>query len=147
MDFSAKTYNELTKEELYEILSARSQIFIVEQKMNCQDMDGKDMEALHCILREDGKLVAYLRAFCRDPETVKIGRVLSVAHKKGLGTALMQGFTDYIRRTTASRCISLHAQKHAVGFYEKMGFRVTGGEFYEEGVLHLPMELALREEK
>ena len=139
MELVVKTYDQLTKEELYAILGVRSQIFIVEQKMNCQDMDGKDMDALHFSLQQDGKILAYLRAFCLDRE-VKIGRVLSVSHNKGLGTALMNRFVEYIRRTTQCRRICLHAQKHAVGFYEKMGFRKIGEEFYEEGVPHVEME-------
>ena len=63
MQFSAKEFKELTTKELYEILKLRSQIFIVEQKMNCLDMDGVDYNALHCFLLESEKIVAYLRAY------------------------------------------------------------------------------------
>lgn len=37
--------------------------------------------------------------------------------------------------------ITMDAQKHAVGFYEKFGFKVTSDEFLEEQVVHVVMEL------
>lgn len=63
MRFIAKNFNELSSVELYEILKARSQIFIVEQNMHCQDMDGVDLSARHFFIEENGKVLAYLRAF------------------------------------------------------------------------------------
>ena len=39
--------------------------------------------------------------------------------------------------------IYIEAQKHAIGFYEKHGFKVTSGEFLDEGVVHVAMELYL----
>ena len=90
MNFVAKTFGELTKEELYEILKARCEIFVVEQGMRCQDMDDMDQVSKHFILKENDKLLAYLRAFYDESEkAVKIGRVLSITHKKGLGTMLL----------------------------------------------------------
>ena len=37
MEFFAKTFDELTTKELYEILKSRSQIFTIEQNIHCQD--------------------------------------------------------------------------------------------------------------
>ena len=42
MEFFAKTFDELTTKELYEILKSRSQIFTIEQNIHCQDMDDID---------------------------------------------------------------------------------------------------------
>lgn len=39
--------------------------------------------------------------------------------------------------------ISMHAQKHATGFYEKFGFKTVSNEFLEEGVIHVTMELEI----
>ena len=36
--------------------------------------------------------------------------------------------------------INLHAQKRAMGFYEKLGFITVSDEFLEEGVVHVSME-------
>ena len=100
MEFFAKTFDELTTKELYEILKSRSQIFTIEQNIHCQDMDDIDYNSLHCYIMDDNKVVAYLRAFSQDD-----------------------------------------AQKHAVGFYKKFGFRVSSDDFLEDGIVHQKMEL------
>ena len=95
MNLIVKDFESLTKRELYEILKARSQVFIVEQKMNCQDMDRVDFESLHFWYEADGEVVAYLRAFYADEEktTAKIGRVLTAVH--GVGHGRLHRVTRY----------------------------------------------------
>ena len=66
MEFFAKTFDELTTKELYEILKSRSQIFTIEQNIHCQDMDDIDYNSLHCYIMDDNKVVAYLRSFSQD---------------------------------------------------------------------------------
>lgn len=143
MEFTAKSFNELTKLELYAILKARAQIFVVEQKMNCQDMDDVDFNSQHMFLEENGKIIAYLRAFSKkgDSDTVKIGRVLTLKHGIGLGRELLEKSIPEIKESFKCKKIVLNSQKSAVGFYEKFGFKVTSDEFLEEGVIHLAMEL------
>ena len=77
MEFFAKTFDELTTKELYEILKSRSQIFTIEQNIHCQDMDDIDYNSLHCYIMDDNKVVAYLRAFSQDDNKyiVRVGRV------------------------------------------------------------------------
>lgn len=140
MQFTVKNFEQLTKAELYEILRVRSQIFIVEQKMNCQDMDAVDFDAWHFYLEQDGCIAAYARAYYTDADTVRIGRVLSVTHGIGLGAAIMQQTVAYIKEHTSCKTICLDAQTHAIGFYEKAGFKVVSDTFLEEGVLHVKME-------
>ncbi|MBQ5841418.1 MAG: GNAT family N-acetyltransferase [Clostridia bacterium] len=142
MNFIAKYFNELSLSELYEILKARSQIFIVEQRMHCQDIDGIDLTARHCFLEDDGKVLAYLRAFYEEDSKriVRIGRVLSVTHGIGLGAALMEQAIEDIQKNMPCQTICLDSQKHAIGFYEKLGFETVSDEFLEEGVLHVRME-------
>ena len=45
----AKTFEELTKQELYALLQLRSEVFVVEQDCVYQDLDGKDEKALHIL--------------------------------------------------------------------------------------------------
>ena len=146
MNFTAKYFEELTTKELYEILKARAAIFIAEQGINCIDMDGVDYESLHCFFFENGRVTAYLRAFYQDEEnksTVIIGRVLTLHHGNGTGRELMEKSLAAIRLKMKCEKICLHAQKYAVGFYEKFGFEVVSDEFLEEGIVHVTMELAL----
>ncbi len=141
MNLIVKKFNELTTTELYEILKARAEIFIVEQNINYQDMDDIDYDSLHCFFMEDNKVIAYLRAFYIEENVVKIGRVLTLRHGNGTGRALLEQSLSVIRDRMNCKKICMNAQKHAVGFYEKFGFKVTSGDFLEEGVIHNAMEM------
>ena len=48
-----KNYNELTKDELYNILRLRNQIFIVEQKCYYEDIDNLDKDSIHIFKKEN----------------------------------------------------------------------------------------------
>ena len=61
MDFIVKKFNELTAGELYEILKARSAVFLLEQNIVCQDMDDVDYDSYHFFICDDKKVMAYLR--------------------------------------------------------------------------------------
>ena len=141
MELKIKWFHELSTRELYEIARSRTEIFLLEQKIICQDFDCVDYDSLHCFLEEDGRVVAYLRAYYDDIGRVKIGRVLSLTHGIGLGTKLMKESIPIIQKSWLGADILLHAQKQAQGFYEKLGFAVSSPEFFEEGILHVEMKL------
>jgi ElaA protein len=143
MEFIEKTFDKLTTNELYEILKARAEIFIMEQRILYQDMDDIDYRSLHCFFKENDKVTAYLRAFYTDAsqKKVKIGRVLTLKHGSGIGKELLEQSLKAIKENMPCDSICMDAQKHAVGFYEKFGFQVTSDEFLEEGIVHVAMEL------
>ena len=142
MKFICKHFDELSARELYEIIRARTEVFLLEQGIVCQDLDRVDYDSIHCFYESEGVVVAYLRAY-KDAEGVKIGRVLTLTHGCGLGRALMErAITETVKEFGADS-ITLHAQTQAQGFYEKLGFAVTSGEFLEEGVPHVTMEIKL----
>ncbi len=143
MNVITKKFGELTTTELYEILKARAEIFIMEQNINYQDMDDIDYKSMHCFIQEGDKVIAYLRAFYKseDKSVVKIGRVLTLEHGKGVGRVLLEASLPAIREKMPCNKIYIEAQKHAIGFYEKFGFVTTSGEFLEEGIIHVAMEL------
>ena len=143
MIFKVKTFDELTTKELYEILKARCAIFAVEQNIICQDMDGIDYRALHCFFEEEGRIEAYLRAFYTDKNTVKIGRVLTAVHGKGLGRRLMEESLSAIKERMPSKKIHVSAQKYASGFYEKAGFKITSVDYLEDGIVHVAMDMEI----
>ena len=142
MKWNAKFFSELSTRELYEIVRARTEIFLMEQRIICRDFDGVDYDALHCFLEQDGSIQAYLRAYPVGKGQVKIGRVLSNPHGIGLGTRLMRESLPAIRKYFEGGAVILHAQTRAKGFYEKLGFTVTSDEYLEEGVPHVTMFLA-----
>lgn len=145
MKFRAKSFNELTTTELYEILKARAEIFVVEQQITYQDMDDVDYRSLHCFLQENNTVVAYLRAYYKNEKDgiVQIGRVLSLQHGKGIGKKLMEESIAAIHSKMKCSKFCMEAQKYAIGFYEKLGFQVTSDEFMEAGIVHVAMELDL----
>ena len=142
MEFKAKLFNELSARELYEIVRARQEIFLMEQRIVCRDFDGVDYDALHCFLWEDNKVVAYMRAFMQDGE-IRLGRFLTVRHGEGLGRRLMELSLPIVKASFNCDKISFHAQKHAEGFYLKLGFKTVSDVFLEEGIEHV--EMALRD--
>lgn len=141
MTFVSKTFNELTAGELYEIMKSRNEIFLLEQRIICQELDDMDYKCLHCWLEENGRVVAYLRVYEEESGTLKMGRVLTLTHGQGIGRTLMEKSFEAIERVYGKRKLCINAQIHAVGFYEKFGFVATSGEFLEEGVVHIAMEL------
>lgn len=139
MKFHAKTFPELSAKEIYEILKSRMEIFLLEQNIKCLDTDDVDYDSLHVFYEHEGRVVAYFRAFEYGDDTVKIGRVLTLEHGKGLGKRLMLEGMEVVKQHFGCGKIILHSQKHAAGFYEKLGFCICSDEYLEEGVVHVTM--------
>ena len=58
MKLKSKFFNELSTKELYELLRARAEIFVVEQNCVYQDLDCKDYNSLHVFFENDGVVEA-----------------------------------------------------------------------------------------
>ena len=140
MTFKAKLFGELTAAEMYEILKARSQVFQLEQNIHYLDEDDTDYDSLHCFFEDNGKVAAYLRAF-PDNGKIRFGRVLTITRGLGHGRMLMERSVRTARERFGELAVIMDAQKHAEGFYKKLGFVTTSGEFLEEGIVHVAMEL------
>ena len=141
MKFISKKFNELTVYELYEILKSRTEVFLLEQNIVCQDMDGVDLDSLHCFLWDEGRVKACLRAYYTDSDTVKIGRVLTLTHGEGHGKLLMDESLRVIKSEMPCKSIVVSAQTQAQGYYEKCGFKVISNEYIEDGIPHVKMML------
>ena len=116
---------------------------MLEQQIHCLDMDDVDYESRHCFAESEGKIVAYLRYYYTDKDAVKIGRVLTRNRGVGLGAQLMDFAIADIRENMSCKKIYIEAQKQALGFYEKMGFTPISGEFLEEGIVHIAVQMEL----
>ena len=82
-----------------------------------------------CMLVEENSRVIRLRQMA----------VLNNLQGKGVGRAIMN-FAENIARDRGYKVLSMHARKNATGFYEKMGYKVTGDEFTEVTIPHYLME-------
>ena len=141
METVVKKFEELTLEELYEILKARAEVFVVEQNCPYQDLDEVDKDAYHVYLKEGGNIVAYLRVIDKGKrlDEVSIGRVISLKRRCGLGKKLMEiGLRTAKEKFGADR-VKIGAQVQAKAFYESCGFEQISGEYLEDGIPHIYM--------
>ncbi len=138
-----KLFSELTAPELYEILKARFSVFVCEQHIHYLDEDNIDYTATHFTLRKNGLVIAYARLF-NDAEkgVVRIGRMLTVERNQGYGKYLMEKMAIEAMNKGA-RTLRIHAQTHAIPFYEHIGFHTVGEVFMEAEIPHVVMERAL----
>lgn len=145
MNLHIKSFEQLSTTDLYEILKLRSAVFVVEQTCPYQDIDGGDYESLHVYYEEEGQLLAYLRLYLQDEETMtaRIGRVISAQRGVGLGAKILSAGIEAAKEQLHAQHIFIEAQSYAIGFYEKAGFAVCGEEFLEDGIPHVPMMLDL----
>ena len=136
-----KTFNELTVDELYELLRVRSEVFVVEQDCVYQDMDGDDKEAIHVWITEGEKLVALARVCPAGVHlpTISIGRVITTVRGKGYGKQVMLAAIDVAVEHFGATSIDIEAQEYAKGFYEGVGFKQTSDTFMLDGIPHIKM--------
>jgi len=57
MNWKIEKFNDLTTNELYEILRLRSEVFVVEQDCVYDDCDNKDQKAHHLFLEDNNKII------------------------------------------------------------------------------------------
>lgn len=136
-----KTFDQLTSYELYDILRARSEVFVVEQNCVCLDMDNDDQKAIHVWMTADDKVVAVARVFPAGIhlKEASIGRVVTVEHGKGYGKQIMlYAIQTAVDEFNATR-IDIEAQEYAKGFYEKVGFKQSSDTFLLDGIDHIKM--------
>src|SRR5262245_884656 len=93
---------------------------------------------------EDEDMLGCCMLVEENPETVRLRQmaVLNDLQGKGIGRALMN-FAENLARDRGYKIISMHARKNAVGFYEKMGYRILGDEFIEITLPHYVMQKRL----
>jgi N-acetylglutamate synthase-like GNAT family acetyltransferase len=80
-----------------------------------------------------------------DKDTVRL-RQMAVQNNlqgKGIGAAMMN-FAENVARDLGYKKICMHARKSAIGFYQKLGYKVTGQEFEEISIPHFLMQKKLR---
>lgn len=143
MEITVKLFDELTTYELHDILRLRSEVFVVEQDCVYQDIDGKDIKAIHIIGKKEGQIVAYTRCFAPSIyfEEASIGRVIvKEDHRKhGYGHVIMKASKQAIKEKYETNSIKLSAQTYLIRFYKSHGFEISGEEYLEDGIPHIAM--------
>tara|TARA_B100001027_G_scaffold207375_1_gene171743 strand:- start:415 stop:858 length:444 start_codon:yes stop_codon:yes gene_type:complete len=138
-----KIFSELDKDELYQILRLRSEVFVVEQDCVYQDIDNKDQKAIHLFYMEEEEIIGYTRIFKKGDyyENPSIGRVVVSKNKRGkdLGKEIMLESMKYIKNNIKGEKIELSAQVYLDNFYKDLGFYSKGEEYLEDGIPHQRM--------
>lgn len=141
MELTVKSFDELTASELYEILRVRAEVFVVEQNCIYNDLDGKDQGSIHVFITDGGSVVACLRVLPRGvyDENVRIGRVITTRRGLGLGARVLKAGLEVARDRLGADSVTISAQTHAIGFYEKSGFQTVSDVYMEDGIPHVRM--------
>ena len=141
------TFVDLSKDDLYSLLSIRQAVFIVEQESAYQDADSLDQQAWHLIGRDeaaDGNcILAYARLVypgVKYPEP-SIGRVLvnKDVRRLGIGKSLMNEAIMQCSIHFPNAAIRISAQQYLVAFYGGLGFEVASDVYLEDGIPHIEM--------
>jgi len=93
---------------------------------------------------EDDRLLGCCLLSPMDSSTIRL-RQMAVPKNmqgKGIGRALMI-FAENIARDQGYKRLCMHARRSAIGFYEKLGYAVSGDEFVEVTIPHFTMEKSL----
>ena len=142
-------FSELSGSEVYEILSLRSRVFVVEQDCVFQDADGRDPHAWHLLgwggEGESRKLIAYARVFeagVRYAEA-SIGRIVSAPEVRGtgIGRMIVEESMRFCTERWPSQPVRIGAQRRLERFYAGFGFVADGDPYIEDDIEHIDMLL------
>ena len=134
-----------TREDLAAAYKIREDVFVAGQGVPLElERDVLDRVAVHVLARRDGQPVATGRLVARDDGVGVLGRIAVIASERGtgLGVAVMRALEDNARELGLDR-IELHAQTHALAFYQRLGYSPVGEEYVEAGIPHLSMDKPL----
>ena len=144
-DFIWHNFDTISKEELYDVLSLRQRVFIIEQDCFYEDLDYFDQVANHLLLYKDNKLIGYSRVF---PPGIKydaasIGRIVTDSdyREKGYGRIVTQESIRFLKNNFPRSDIAISAQYRLVNFYEDLGFKKEGDVYLEDNIDHIKMTL------
>lgn len=144
IQWKIKSFENLSANELYDILRLRSAIFVVEQNCVYLDLDGKDKVALHLFGEFEGKIVAYSRLFKPGIsfDNASIGRVVVDAkyRDRKFGHDLMREAIAGIKAHFGESKITIGAQLYLKKFYESHGFVQTSEMYLEDDIPHIEMK-------
>ena len=136
-----RRFDELTTAQLYAIMKARVDVFVVEQDCPYAELDDRDQTSIHVWLEDDMGILSYLRVLPPgvEAEYPAIGRVLTLRRGEGYGARVLREGLKAAYSAFGHVPVYLEAQTYAKGFYEKLGFHTISDEFILDGIPHIQM--------
>lgn len=139
-----KAFNELSTNELHDLIKLRLEVFVVEQNAAYQDLDDLDMASVHYFIKEDDQVVAYLRTLRKGlkfNDAASIGRIVTKPTYRGKGYSrrlLSQAIEDVLK---SEQTIVIEGQTYLRDYYESFGFKVISDIYLLDGLDHYMMQL------
>jgi ElaA protein len=147
MEIIAKSFNELSALEIFEIYKLRCKVFVVEQNCAYQDVDDKDLSSVHVTIRNNNQLLAYCRILPPgiSYSSASIGRVVVPIEerKNGYAKKLMHWSINYCIQKFPQYDIIISAQSYLIAFYNELEFKVEGETYLEDNIPHVKMRLKI----
>ena len=141
-------FESISKEELYDVLSLRQKVFIIEQDCFYEDLDYSDQDANHLLLYRNDKLVGYSRVFPPGIKykTASIGRIVTDQEYrgKGFGKSITHESIQFIKNHFPESDITISAQYRLINFYTDLGFEKEGSVYLEDDIDHIKMVLKVK---
>lgn len=140
-----KSFDQLTVNQLYDILKLRQDVFVIEQQCIYPDLDDVDKAATHLFAygEEGESICAYLRILAPGVkyDEVAMGRIVTsdLSRGTGLGKALIEEALEVVEREYVERAIKISAQVYLIQFYNDFGFKVISEPYDEDGIQHIDM--------
>lgn len=145
MEISFKTFEQLTKHQLYTLLQLRQRVFIQEQQSIYDDIDGLDFTAVHVIASQSSDDIAGYTRLRIDEKSHRafIERVVMAPQSRGSGAGhkLMKAVIEYCTVQYSAFMVQLSAQIEVLDFYRKLGFVEQGEPYDDGGIMHKTMVL------
>lgn len=154
MNWQCLHFDQLSLAQLYAVLAARQQVFVLEQQCLYPDMDGLDQAAHHVLGWSDAApsaagpgsappLCAYLRCLAPGVKFAEasLGRVLTTPAGRGTGTGrelLRRGIAQAEALYPGQR-LRIGAQLYLEKFYASFGFVTVSAPYDEDGIAHIDM--------
>jgi len=143
MNFEIKKFDELSGEEVYEILKLRNKVFVVEQQCIYEDCDGKDKNSYHLFAKENERIIMYLRVLKKGVSynEISIGRVLvdNEYRGKGLAKQMMELAIKFIENELNENSVRISAQEYLLKFYSNLKFVKVSDVYLEDNIPHVEM--------
>ncbi|SDI27395.1 Predicted N-acyltransferase, GNAT family [Alteribacillus bidgolensis] len=147
MNVTVKEISPEQQLELNDAFKVRFEVFVQEQNVSEEEeVDEYEETALHFVAYEDSRPVGAGRLRFADGYG-KVERICVLASHRhtGAGRLIMEA-VEQKAKTEGFHSMKLNAQISASGFYKKLGYHVTSGEFMDAGIPHLEMKKTLSAE-
>lgn len=118
----------------------REQVFIMEQRVPVAlEWDAYDVDAWHLLaFNQEDTAIGCARIL----HNGSIGRMAVLEEKRGhgVGSALLQAAIKLCQQNQLKQ-VTLSAQTHAIGLYEKAGFAIVSDVYLDANIPHVDMQL------